>query len=312
MKQQRTGTYNHDRSSVDCDATATIKDLACRHKLIEWKFDPFDVSRGMDDWFTSPLLSTSNIYYGGRISPPIVLFAQLGDLDMLRYILRQSRFPAHEEICRTDECGMFPLYTAISEPHPEGQILTLCRWLYENGADLQQTVGNEWSPLARACLKGYDKVALWLIQTGALLRPLGDGKAIFDTHLAERDLPRFGVYNVGGCDTMMVTRFVHEEIFTWARQTLAARESFVWVLLGTIQRSTINCVEYDTGHGDDRDEVPTQSSLWVLNGHPGLLEHVAGFVGVEVNANILCTARGLVDHHELWWCRTASLEDGSV
>eukprot|EP00977_Amphora_coffeiformis_P025799 scaffold22228_cov78-Amphora_coffeaeformis.AAC.3 len=321
--KQHVGTCNdpyrgHDD---DCDATAAAitatTDLACRQKLIDWKFDPIDVSRGTDEWYTSPLLATSNIFYGARISPPIVLFAQLGDCDMLRYILRKSRYATREELRRTDECGLFPLYTAISEPHTQDQILDVCQWLFKQGADLQQLVGNDWSPLARACLKGYDKVALWLIQSGALLR-YTSGNAnnnddhdddnhtiVFDSDLAQRDLPRFGVYNVGGCDTLMVTRYVHEKIFAWARQILVVRESFWWVLMGTVQRSVLDEMESgdDDEGGDPCHNKTACTSLCTLNSHPGLLEHIAGFVGVTTSRKILCTVRGLVAHHDAWWCR---------
>ena len=295
-------------------STATSDcDVACRQKLMEWNFDPNDVSRSTNEWYTSALLGASNIYYGVRTSPPIVLFAQLGDLVMLRYILRNSQYPPHQELRRIDECGLFPLYTAISEPHSQDDILKVCQWLYQQGANLKQTVGNEWSPLARACLKGYEKVALWLIQSGALLRSQSDDDdnnnndtnanedVVFDANLAQRDLPRFGEYEVGGCDTLLVTRFVHNKIFAWARHTLATRESFGWVLLGTISSNDDSI--------DDSDQCPQntmRSPLCALNGHPGLLEHIAGFVGVSTSRHILITARGLVAHCDVWRCRAVN------
>ena len=242
---------------------------------------------------------------------------------MMKYILQHSTLhDPSEELTRTDEYGLFPLYTAISEPHTEDHVLTVCHWLYAHGADIQQQVGLEWSCLSRACLLGYTGVAKWLLSSGALLTPA----MTFDEQLAKIDIPP-SCYYCREEDALVryVADRVHREIFTWARDICFLRTSFMVFLSGTILPKThagqdlqkiIQNRLMSFGHFSEHAAsfllknlsketmeqflVLSASPLTVLNGKSDVLEVIAQYVGVETSQKILCTVEGLVKH-EKWW-----------
>jgi hypothetical protein len=305
-----------------------------RRKLEDWGFDPDDVSKASIDWHSSPCVASSNIHYCARKSRPMIIFAQLGDLPMMRYILQNSTESTPlEELTNTDEHGLFPLYTAISKPHSEDQILAICQWLHANGADIQQQVGSEWSCLSRACLLGYDRVAKWLLTSGALLSQV-DGT--FDSNLAKLDIPPSCHYGHEGEVIRHVADRVHRSMFAWARNICDTRHSFMVFLSGTlVGTSSNNVAESDDPRQFIRDrlisagnyseqavsfllkDIPHStlvqfltmavSPLNIFNGQSGVLELIGSFVGVEKNHKILCTTRGLVKH-EQWWNRGEPLD----
>ena len=335
---------NSEKQKEQQQMTVTSTYAYARQKLIDWNFDPDNLSVATSRWYSSPLRQDSIIPYGPRKTRPMILFAQLGELRVLQYILdelskKNGGDPAvvHAALHQTDEYELFPLYMAISEPHSEDKILEVCQWLHQKGASLQQCVASEWSALSRACLKGYGKVALWLIKNGALLlRHNADesgGSPVFSASLARRDLPSLGVYNGGvmGSHFLHLTQHVHKSIFAWAHNILATNDAFRWVLRGTIpprfgqatqdkkalQETVLRRISQFTASTYSSkslsfliEEVPmeslvafynmTLSPLRFLSGHPGILENIASFVGVTTDKNLLCTARGLVEH-ELWW-----------
>ena len=315
----------------------------CRQKLLDWNFDPDNVTEATSQWYRSPLRQDNIIPYGPRKTRAMILFSQLGDIAVLQYILQQyhknhndrATQTAPAVLHQTDEYHLFPLYMAISEPHSEENVLKVCQWLYERGANLQQTVAGEWSALSRACLKGYGKVALWLVWNGALLQKgtFGSEDPVFATTLARRDLPSQGFYNGGvmGLVYLQQTQLVHMAIFAWAKDILFVNEAFLWVLRGTIlpkiesdmqdknslQEAVARRMTLSVSSAHSKKCVSlllnetswdtlaifyesTLSPLRFLNGHPGILEKIAAFAGFTKDKDVLCTARGLVEH-EKWW-----------
>ena len=317
------------QSNTTADGVESVR--TARRKLMDWGFDPDDVSKASSDWHSSHCLASSNIHYCARKSRPMIIFSQLGDLPMMRYILQNSTEPSPlEELTKTDEHDLFPLYTAISKPHTEDQILKNCRWLLAHGADIQQQVGSEWSCLSRACLLGYEGVAKWLLVSGALLNKV-DGT--FDSILAMVDLPPSCYYGHEGEVTRHVADRVHRSIFAWARNICFTRHSFMIFLSGTIIGTSIK--NHPAESSDDprqiiKDrlmsagyyseqaasfllkDIPQStlvhfltlaaSPLNIFNGQSGVLELIGSFVGVETSQKTLRTARGLVKH-EQWWNR---------
>lgn len=301
------------------DEAAAVDAAKAKQTLKDWGFDPDDVSKGGREWYYSQFRPAGAIGYGVRESRPMILFAQIGDLSMLRYIWKMSEDPVGE-LSKTDEFGLFPLYTAISDPRDQESILEVCRFLYQRGASVQQTVAGEWSPLSRACLKGFRKVAEWLLASGALLT--ADGR--FDCHLAKRDIPLAGSYNTGEDSLTSTASQIHRELFAWAEEILATWDTFFLVLAAvslplpsietarpTLERilaercrstlsnaSALLCMLPDSKLLAFLNTL--RSPLEVFSGHPGIMEHIGGFVGVEEDRTILCTARGLVGH-KVWW-----------
>jgi hypothetical protein len=302
--------FRYALDDVECETRA-------RRKLVDcWGFDPEDVSKASIDWYESHLLPSSNIDYGERLSKAMVIFAHLGDLPMMRYILKKSNDPSGDLIGK-DEYGLFPMYAAISKPLSSEHVLTTCQWLYNNGASIKQTVGGDWSPLARACIFDYDAVAIWLISSGALL----DDNGAFDLNVAKRDLPSCG-YETAQVRT---ADRVHRKIFEWANQIITVQENFTLFLTGTLQpettmaspRPTVEQLFLSRGYfpanavsfllEDTPDEKlavflgMTESPLVMFQGHSGVLEIIANFVGFETNKTMLRTARGIVRTNVLAW-----------
>jgi hypothetical protein len=198
----------------------------------------------------------------------------------------------------------------------EDQILGVCERLVSNGADIHQTLGGEWTPLSRACLFGYGKVALWLLSRGALL----DANGSFDAELAKRDLPSCA-YDM---ETQIRADPVHRKIFAWAKETISVQNKYFLFLSGALYHRRTNVdprrivedrlcrcgfysVEATSLLLKDISEARlrafldmTVSPLLVFNGIPGIMERIGHYVGVETNRELLCTAQGLVKHEE-WW-----------
>lgn len=294
---------------------APESDSTAQRKLTDWGFDPNDVSKSSNNWYNSNLRVSSNIDYRSRASRPMIIFAHLGDLPMLKYILLQSSDPV-SELTQSDECGLFPLYAAISKPHTQDHILTLCRWFVSNGADIQQRVGGEWSPLSRAILFGYDRVAQWFLSQGALL----DEAGAFDSNLAKADIPP----TYEGANTLLIPQQVHLKLFAWARRICFNELCYKVFLMGTrsterdlstprhrVEQYLVRQAHYspaaasfllqDMSDAKLREFLSmTASPLSVFDGHGAVLKLVGQYLGVERNAKIFSTAQGLVEH-ETWW-----------
>jgi hypothetical protein len=305
-----------------CNISANLEcERQARRKLREWGFDPDDVSKASSNWYASHLRPSSNINYGERISRPMIIFAHQGDLPMMRYILKKSKDPA-AELSKTDEHGLFPLYVAISKPHSEQQVLAVCRWLYANGCDIQQTVGDgecAWSALSRACLFGFQEVAKWLLSSGSLLE---NTRGSFDTNLAKRDLPSYGYIDVSG-EPQVLANQIRRNIFVWSNEIVSTRNNFLLFLWGTLQpnektishpRPRLENMLVSRGYFSKEavsfllQEIPdaklgtflemAKPPLRVFNGHPGILEQIGQYLGVQSDAKLLRTVRGLVEHEK--------------
>jgi hypothetical protein len=275
---------------------------------MDWHFDPGNVSREGKGWCSSPLLSrpasAALRHYIGHVreSRPMIVFAQLGDLQMMKHILANTTLDNPlEEFSKTDEHGLFPLYTAISEPNPEDHILRVCQWLHSHGANVKQTLGEDWSPLSRACLKGFDKVAIWLVSNGALLLKRQDKhdenkpSVVFDMDAAERDLPP-NYYGIFDESTQSEVNRVHDKIFDWANEILSTRDTFFLFLTGTLMPPPV-LLPSSTTEATATD-FQIQRAIQCFNGHSGVLELISQYVGVETKLEILCTARGLAKYRK--------------
>jgi hypothetical protein len=311
---------HHGEVEAELECTA-------RCKLKDWGFDPDDPSKSTKDWYLSRLRPSSNIDYCQRDSRAMIIFAHLGDLPMMKYVLDNADDPI-AEVNKTDEHGLFPLYVAISKPHSEDHVLKVCRWLHENGADLKQSVGEEWTALSRACIFGYGKVAQWLLSLGVLL----DCDGNFNSTLARMDLSPlyFGVGQMRQLDAVRV----HRKLFSWAQKVQSCQSNFMLFLVGTLPRSKllvndrtkrkntareiIHRQMVSRGHYSDEavsfllKSIPdstmfdfltiAESPLVTLSGHSGILELIGEYSGVETNKTILTTTLGLVGH-EVWWTK---------
>ncbi|KAG7358345.1 ankyrin repeat domain protein [Nitzschia inconspicua] len=257
-----------------------------RQTLRQWNFDPDEVTKPTCDWYESSLLRKQHpdcIPYVDRLSTPMVIMAHLNDLTTMKYILQQATSRgtnAVNVLTQTDDFGLFPLYTAISDPHDEETVLKTVQWLVQNGADVQQTVHGLYTAFRRATFKGFSKVATWLvIEAGAFLCE----ESVEFCHSSAKRLmqPVKLSYDTAGCTWTSAAHAddIHQHLFEWAAKTLETRSNFSWMMLGTKRSS---------------------SSLQVLNGHPGMMEHIAQFAGVETRQTVLVTARGLLGH-KVWY-----------
>ena len=311
VAMQRMKPTSYDTQSIE-------KEVVAKQKLNAWGFDPNDVSKSSTVWFDS------NCCYDRRESRPMIIFAHLGDLPMIRYILQKSDDPICE-MSKTDEHGLFPMYVAISETHDENHILTICQFLHQNGANIQQTLAGEWTCLSRACLKGMDKVAFWLVKEGGALLNSETGE--FDHEVARRDLPATGYEDICGHAASNRAHRVHSQIFQWSKEIVATRNHFRLFLIGTMNLSSRRdvianpkiCVKrIMVSRGlfsaesiqflleDMTDEKlrefldKASSPLTMFNGQHGILQQISEYLGVETNTKILKTALGLVEHEETW------------
>ncbi|KAL3933745.1 MAG: hypothetical protein SGARI_003638, partial [Bacillariaceae sp.] len=160
------------RSASSTTSSAPLSDSDAQKRLKKWNFDANDVSKKTNEWYQSEELQKYNngriIDYDSRESLPVIIFSHLGDIAMLKYILGRVK-DQKKHLEETDEHGLFPLYVAISRGRPEIEVLETCQFLAAQGDSLEQTLGEDFSCLFRACAFGYSKVALWFLQQGALL-----------------------------------------------------------------------------------------------------------------------------------------------
>ena len=309
-----------------------INEGEARRRLLEWNFDPEDVTKETTLWYDAPARKENChiIDYDRRVSSSLIIFSQLGSIDMVRYILSKCKTPVarKEELAKTDEHGLFPLYVAIARNRKQEDVLEVCKFLLEQGADLSQTLGDEYSPLFRACAFGYDKVALWLLSEGALLTE-SDNKYRFEVSLAQRDLP----FSSHSCDGWVQDRTIRK-LFDWARETVTTRKNFLLFMSGSLVappatgevavaaakaqiRSALTANEHASEEAaslllrDLSDQTlqkfwkltkvtSSSSPLAVFSTYPGILEHIGRFVGLETKGRVLCTAKGLVEYEQQW------------
>jgi hypothetical protein len=318
---------------TNCTMTV-LSETEAKKRLLEWNFDPDDVTKETNQWYGCPLRKENSdiLDYDQRLSRPLIIFSQLGDIPMLRYILQTlgSEEARNEELAQMDEHGLFPLYVAIARGRKEEDVLSVCQWLYKQGANIHQTLGDEYSPLFRACAFGYDQVALWLLSEGALLTDDKDShRYSFDMTLVRRDLPP----SSHSCDGWFRDRTIRK-LFAWANETMCVRNNFMLFLSGAfvvppiskesavadskkrIHRALTangNCSDAAVSLllNDISDQTLAQfwkmtkatsslSPLSVFNSHPGIMEHIGKLVGVETKGRMLCTAHGLVEYEKLW------------
>ena len=259
-RQKEQGHYGDDQCNddddIDCESIA-------RRKLRNWSFDPDDVSKEANDWVDSFLARShpaiNHIYRRGS-SRPMIVFSQINDLPMMKYVYEKSSNP-DQEIVGADEHRLFPLYAAISKPHADADILRICKWLHAKGADARQTIGtatevDRWSPLRRACLNGFADVAVWLgsecgalLTTATSLRFESEGEQEkkscyeFDFGAAMRDLPSpiCGGHTPDDASIMSPLRpyHIHWKIFDWAEHVLESRHVFFSLVLCEIGRAHV-------------------------------------------------------------------------
>jgi hypothetical protein len=286
-KQHIAGTVFSSKMKSIChtsscfDAVATKK---ARQTLRDWNFDPDNVAKPSCDWYSSPLMEKhyDTIPYAERSSSPMIIMAHLNDLSAMKYILDQARKNgngAEEILTQTDDFGLFPLYTAISEPNDEEKILETVQWLVRQGADVNQSVHGLYTAFRRAAFKGYGKVAEWLVIEGGSFQ---NDEIGFCHSWAKRFMQPVRLsYDTAGCTWTSAAHAddIHQQLFQWAEKTIETRSNFVHIMLGARSGT---------------------SPLRVLNGHPGMLEHIASFVGVETRKDILTTVGGLLGH-KVWY-----------
>lgn len=280
------GTVRSPSMHLLTDKAAVEK---ARQTLRDWNFDPDHVTESTCKWYYSTKLHEQHpdcIPYSERLSTPMVIMAHMNDVPTMHYILQQATLnegkTALEVLAETDRCGLFPLYTAISEPHHEESVLKTVQWLVQQGADVQQSVHGMFTSFRRAAFKGFSKVAQWLVIEGGVFLKNGSDDEFCHTAAKRLMQPVRISYDTAGCTWISAAHAdcIHQQLFKWAETTLETRSDYRWVMLGS--------------------KRPSSSSLQILDGHPGLLEHIAGFVGVERRKGILATARGLLEHKE-WY-----------
>jgi hypothetical protein len=307
-----------------------------RQMLLDWNFDPDDVTQLTCDWYSSPMLDKhlDTIPYSERLSRAMILMAHLNELPTMIYILKQAQKQqqqqqqqqqqggslsatatttsiARDVLTQTDDFGLFPLYTAISEPNDEEQVLKTVQWLVHHGAKVNQSVHGMYNAFRRACFKGYGKVAKWLVMEGGTFlltrnnnHENNNSEITFCHFSAKRYMQPLRLsYDTAGCTWTAAAHAddVHQQLFQWAETTLATRRNFAVFMLAAAAAPT-NGSNRQGGQKKHDFFQSLSSSLQVWNGHtyPGILEHIAGFVGVETKKKVLTTARGLLEH-KVWY-----------
>ena len=297
ISERQAKRWQEERKDNAEDARETISEAEAKIRLKKWNFDPEDCTKETSGWFDSRARQENAhiIDYDQRVSCPIIIFPQLGDTEMLKYILDKcgkdaddQAFARKDELAREDEHGLFPLYVAVARNRNEDDIILVCRFLLENGADLAKTLGGEgeYSTFFRATAFGYDKVAQWLLSQGALLSTSNrddNSKPQFALGLAGRDLPP-----ASNCDDWIRDRTIRK-LFASARETVKTRSNVLLFLSGSLVAPSAK----ETVSG-------SSSPLQAFNGHSGILEIIATSVGVETNEKLLCTAEGLVQYEQRW------------
>lgn len=322
------------------------------------------------------------IPYRERPSRPMIIMSHLCDLNTMKYIAKRhnemllqqqkvvampSKDTANDNtlshnvtastkqrkqqgvklVEMTDGCGLFPLYTAISQPHCEEEVLKVVKWLVQSqNANVHQSIRNncQYTAFTRACYKGYGRVAEWLAVEGNAFLDCehvveendhendddGTEKASlsssssksssssfsFQHDLAKRQIqPSKLAYATSGCTwkDACTAQGIHEGLFYWAESVIATRRTFLTtVLTGTMISNSIDD-DVVVQHKEEEEkklmeELQQQKEqrrvlsncLQLLNGHTGLIELIAAYVGVERRKTVLTTARGLVQHQD-WY-----------
>jgi hypothetical protein len=315
MELLRINSININDSDDNAVVAAPAK---ARQMLQDWKFDPDNVTQLTCDWYASPLLEKhrDTIPYSERMTRAMILMAHLNELTTMTYVLQLAQRQhvkgksspaaiARDILTQTDDYGLFPLYTAISEPNDEKKVLKTVQWLVHNGAEVNQSVHGMYNAFRRACFKGYGEVAKWLVIEGGTFlltsnnNESNNNETVFCHFSAKRYMqPLRLTYDTAGCTwtSAAYADDVHQQLFQWAETTLETRRNFAMFMLAittAVDRS--NRPQESKG---DFFQPPVQ--VWNGYSYPGMLEHIAGFVGVESRKNMLTTARGLL-FHKAWY-----------
>ena len=194
-----------------------------------------------------------NFFRGHKVTP-MIHFARKGDLKMCRYLVSRGASTTKASTC----WEWFPMYAAASWGH-----LDVCKFLYANGAknDIRRESRHGWTPLNTVAIQDTRNFALvrWLVLEGALCAD-GSSETIDENRLYPKSEITKDIYR----EKLSRTR---ERLVEWAEEVTQTHASIITFLHGTRPPTP----------GTDR-----RSNLEWLSVHPGIRQHICGFVGQEV------------------------------
>ncbi|KAL3936343.1 MAG: hypothetical protein SGARI_002597, partial [Bacillariaceae sp.] len=125
--------------------TVIISETEAKRRLALWNFNPENVTEESALWHDADARKENAkiIDYDKRLSRPLIIFSQLGDISMIQYILSQVDDEKKAELAKTDEHGLFPLYVAIARGRTQEEVLSVCKLLLKQGANLFQLLGDD-------------------------------------------------------------------------------------------------------------------------------------------------------------------------
>ncbi|OEU11842.1 hypothetical protein FRACYDRAFT_244962 [Fragilariopsis cylindrus CCMP1102] len=298
-------------------------------KLKKWKFIDDDVTSESDKWYELANSTHSFLYAIKRVPlRPMLVFAYLRDIPMMRYILLKSRDAS--EVSRCDSTGeYFPMNICTKSSDSCWGVMEVVKWLREQGANISQRFPRPngygdgflgFSIFGSFIKRGYrddDYVSLWLLREGVLLNEHGE----FDRESAMVDLfPNCHGEEINE-HTSEPNNNTYRRVKTWAQDIVHDFRSFFVFLTGTLalplpdecapklqnelhrklsSRAAAERICQKMDQPEDRIELVQEIStpLYIFNGHCGILERIAAFAGIESKEH-LRTAKGLIQIYEM-------------
>jgi hypothetical protein len=298
-------------------------------KLKKWKFNDDDVTSESDKWYELAN-STHSFSYAIKRVPlrPMLVFAHLQDIPMMRYILLKSCDAS--EVSRCDSTGEYFPMNICTKSRDSWGVMEVFKWLREQGANISQRfpLRNRYGDgrqtnqsilglyINRGC-GSDDYVSLWLLRAGVLLNEHGE----FDHESAMVDL--FPNCHGGEIDehTSEPDNNAYKRVKTWAQDIVLDLRSFFVFLTGTLalplpdectpklqnelqrklsSRAAAEQICQKMDQPEDRIKLLQEIStpLYIFSGHCGILERIAAFAGIESKEH-LRTAKGLIQIYEM-------------
>ena len=223
-------------------------------KLKKWKFNDDDVTSESDKWYELANSTHSFLYAIKRVPlRPMLVFAHLRDIPMMRYILLKSCDAS--EVSRCDSTGeYFPINICTKSSDSCWGVVEVVKWLREQGANISQRFPRSngygdgflgfyedeiiWRQTNQSILgflinRGYrddDYVSLWLLREGVLLNEHGE----FDRASAMVDLfPNSHGEEIDE-HTSEPDNNTYRRVKTWAQDIVLDLRSFFVFLTGTL------------------------------------------------------------------------------
>ena len=239
---------------------------------------------------------------------PMLKACYNGHLHVCEWLLEQG---ADGDICRPNTFGSTPLLWCCARGH-----LSLCRWLHKHGAakDIRTPDKHGMSPMLWACMKGHLSICKWLYEVGAagdvavtdaggytpMLRAYwGNRSPVCQWLILNGALNNTITQHIDHAMVRNETREVthhRESLFIWAQELLAARETFVSVVLCCRSESSATAPSGDhescegTKSGDGVAAGGGGSSKLRrigLSNIPGVvLERIASLVGIPTERRL--------------------------